>query len=80
MVAGLFVDKSIQNPGIPLVLYTILALDFLIPTLIFVINECSGRIEATRKKEGKLDRVKGLKYDLSYHLRLSLTPKSISFY
>ena len=52
-IVGIYVDKSVENPGIPAVLYTILALDFLIPTFIFIINECSGRIEAKRKKTGK---------------------------
>lgn len=37
-------DRSVAEPIVPFVLYIILGLDFLLPTVIFIINEFSGRI------------------------------------
>ena len=55
----LFRSKQEPEPGVPYVLYTILALDFLIPTIIFLINECTSRIEASSIKEGQFSSLEG---------------------
>ena len=50
---GFYIDRSVTEPSVPYVLYIILGLDFLLPTLIFIVNEFSGRItDEGSKREG----------------------------
>lgn len=49
---GYYVNRNQSDPAVAMVLYTILALDFIVPTLIFVINECSARLENKRRRAG----------------------------
>ena len=54
-LTGFYVDRSATEPSVPFVLYIILGVDFLLPTIIFIVNEFSGRItENGSKSKGNL--------------------------